>query len=158
MSAEEEEENRQLQEEERLALEAIYGPDVIKPDDASPNSYVVTVNVDQDETELWSPRVMVLRFFLPSTYPSRDPPVYEISSVYCGPRRIESNMLDVIEREFETLFQPGQVVLFEWISWLRDYIEMEIEKEEPGNEQQHPQVPPGEEEDREQSEEVQKTS
>ncbi|CAO3629609.1 unnamed protein product [Cunninghamella echinulata] len=31
-------------------------------------------------------------------------------------------MITIIEEGFHELFQPGQVVLFEWIQWLRDYI------------------------------------
>ncbi|ORY91266.1 ribosomal protein S5 domain 2-type protein [Syncephalastrum racemosum] len=125
--SDQETENREVQEEERLALEAIYGPESIQADPESPDAYICTINVDQeDEAQVKSPRLLVLRFFLPATYPSTTPPVYQVSSVYCGPRRVDDEMLQTIEREFQSMFTPGQVVLFEWITWLRDYLEAEI--------------------------------
>lgn len=125
--SDQETENRELQEEERLALEAIYGPESIQADPESPDAYMCTINVDQEaEEQVKSPRLLVLRVFLPATYPSTSPPVYQVSSVYCGPRRVDDGMLQTIEREFQSMFTPGQVVLFEWITWLRDYLEAEI--------------------------------
>lgn len=126
---EEEKENRELQQEERLALEAIYGPEAVQTSPEIDDALVLVVNVDQEsEEELKSQRVMNLHVFLPATYPSKEPPDFEVSSVYCGSRRVDGKMLETIRREFHSMFQPGQVVLFEWISWLRDYIESEIEK------------------------------
>lgn len=126
---EEEKENRELQQEERLALEAIYGPEAVQTSPEIDDALVLVVNVDQEsEEELKSQRVMNLHVFLPATYPSKEPPDFEVSSVYCGSRRVDGKMLETIRREFHSMFQPGQVVLFEWISWLRDYIESEVEK------------------------------
>lgn len=126
---EEEKENRDLQQEERLALEAIYGPDAVQTSPISDDALVLVVNIDQDaEGEVKSQRVMILHVFLPATYPSKEPPDFEVSSVYCGSRRVDGKMLETIKREFHNMFQPGQVVLFEWISWLRDYLESEVEK------------------------------
>ncbi|KAI8148933.1 ribosomal protein S5 domain 2-type protein [Fennellomyces sp. T-0311] len=121
-------ENRELQQEEFMALDAIYGPEVIKKDESSSDEYIVTINLDQDDENVKSPRILVVRFFLPPTYPSNDPPVYEVSSVYCGTHRVDSTMLNKIDEEFSVIFQPGEVVLFEWISWLRDFLETEIDK------------------------------
>ncbi|KAI9499527.1 ribosomal protein S5 domain 2-type protein [Zychaea mexicana] len=123
------ENNKDLQEEEYMALEAIYGPDVVKKEnESSDDAYIVTINLDDDDETLKSPRIVVVRFFLPPTYPSNDPPIYEVSSVYCGTHRIDNTMLDKIDNEFQAMFQPGEVVLFAWISWLRDYLENEVEK------------------------------
>ena len=127
-------ENRELQEEEYMALEAIYGPEAIKKekgqhkDDSDPYVFTINLDDDQDEQDVRSPRTLVLRFFFPPTYPSQDPPVYEVSSVYCGTHRVDDTMLKKIDDEFRTLFQPGEVVLFEWINWLREFLESEIEK------------------------------
>lgn len=122
--------NRELQEEEILALQAIYGEHCIQSDPNAPHGYNVTINLDDEEeaTATLSPRILVVRFFLPETYPSQDPPVYEVTSVYCGTHRVDASMIETIEREFAQLFTPGQVVLFEWISWLRDYLEAHVEK------------------------------
>ncbi|KAG2227307.1 hypothetical protein INT45_004262 [Circinella minor] len=127
-------ENQELQEEEYMALEAIYGPEAIKKEkgqhEGDSDSYVVTINLDddQDEQDVRSPRILVLRFFFPPTYPSQDPPVYEVSSVYCGTHRVDDTILKKIDNEFQALFQPGEVILFEWINWLREFLESEIEK------------------------------
>ncbi|KAJ8661481.1 hypothetical protein O0I10_002747 [Lichtheimia ornata] len=122
--------NRELQEEEILALQAIYGEHCIQSDPNAPHGYNVTINLDDEEeaTATLSPRILVVRFFLPETYPSQDPPVYEVTSVYCGTHRVDASMIETIDREFAQLFSPRQVVLFEWISWLRDYLEAHVEK------------------------------
>ncbi|CAO3630973.1 unnamed protein product [Cunninghamella blakesleeana] len=45
-----------------------------------------------------------------------------MASMYCGNKKIDSDMINIIEDGFKELFQPGQVILFEWIQWLREYI------------------------------------
>ncbi|SAL96708.1 hypothetical protein [Absidia glauca] len=120
-------ENKELQEEELLAVCAIYGDSILQKDEHDSTDdqsvYLLTLNVDQDDPDTKSPRIMVLRLFLPSTYPSTDMPVFEIASLYCGHRKVDTTMTLAIQQGFEALFQTGQVVLFEWIQWLRDYIE-----------------------------------
>ncbi|KAI8338891.1 ribosomal protein S5 domain 2-type protein [Chlamydoabsidia padenii] len=123
----EKEENKELQQEELLAVCAIYGDSVLQKDELNTTDdqsvYLLTLNVDQDDQDNKSPRVIILRLFLPSTYPSVDMPVFEIASKYCGNSKIDTTMILTIQQGFEQLFQPGQVVLFEWIQWLREYIE-----------------------------------
>ncbi|KAG1448666.1 hypothetical protein G6F56_008879 [Rhizopus delemar] len=114
-------------EEELEALEAIF-PDDFKPDPLSPNAYIFTTDLDQDE-ELKSPRTFSLTFFLPPKYPE-ETPVYQVHSVYCGAKRVDEIMLNAIDQGFQSLFEPGQVVLFEWISWLREYLEEHVPKAE----------------------------
>ncbi|KAL0078771.1 ribosomal protein S5 domain 2-type protein [Phycomyces blakesleeanus] len=116
-------EDREEQEEEVLALEAIFGPEVFQKDNQSPDAFIYTLNLDEDTPDLKSPRILVVRFFLPPTYPRTDMPFYEISSVYFGQLKVDQAMVDDINRGFQELFQPGQVVLFEWINWLREYLE-----------------------------------
>ncbi|KAF7726601.1 hypothetical protein EC973_008565 [Apophysomyces ossiformis] len=127
MSAADEEENRQLQEEECQALQAIFGEEAFKKDESSPNAYLFILNLDENDPTLKSPRVLVLRFFLPSTYPSHDMPIYEVTSIYCGGRKVDKAILDAIHSGFSELFQPTQVVLYEWIDWLRGYLENEVQ-------------------------------
>lgn len=130
MNEEQELENRQLQNQEMEALEAIF-PDAFQIDPTSPHAFIYTLNLDQEDEELdnnRSPRKIVVHFFLPPTYPNQDMPVYEISSIYCGTKKIDDDMIDAIDAGFQSLFQPTEVVLFEWISWLRDYLEESVEK------------------------------
>ncbi|KAI9480359.1 MAG: ribosomal protein S5 domain 2-type protein [Benjaminiella poitrasii] len=135
MNQEQESENRQLQDEEIMALEAIY-PEAFQKDESSPDAYTYTLNLDEDDDTIRSPRKVVLRFFLPPTYPNQDMPVYEISSIYCGTKKLDDAMLDSIDAGFHSLFQPTQVVLFEWISWLHDYLEENVEKQVTEEEQE----------------------
>ncbi|KAK4516905.1 uncharacterized protein ATC70_000232 [Mucor velutinosus] len=128
MNEEQASENRQLQDEEMMALEAIF-PEAFERDTTSTNAFKYTLNLDEDEPDLRSPRKVVLRFFLPPTYPNQDMPVYELSSIYCGTKKIDDAMLDEIDAGFQSLFHPTEVVLFEWISWLRDYLEDQVEKQ-----------------------------
>ncbi|KAI8374922.1 ribosomal protein S5 domain 2-type protein [Choanephora cucurbitarum] len=127
MDKESEAENREYQNEELMAIEAIY-PDAFEKDTSSPDAYNYTLNLDEDDPDLRSPRKLVVRFFLPPTYPGQDMPIYEIASVYCGTKKVDDPMLDAIDAGFQSLYQPGQVVLFEWISWLRDYLEDHVER------------------------------
>ncbi|KAI8642760.1 ribosomal protein S5 domain 2-type protein [Parasitella parasitica] len=128
MNEEQELENRELQNEELTALEAIF-PEAFERDTGSANAFKYTLDLDQEEPNLRSPRKVVLRFFLPPTYPNQDMPVYELSSIYCGIKKIDESMLDEIDGGFRSLFHPTEVVLFEWISWLRDYLEQRVEKQ-----------------------------
>eukprot|EP00887_Chlorella_sp_A99_P002656 scaffold6.g2656.t1 len=66
------EEDRQQREEELAALSAIYG-DALEVQGAS----AATIALPGPSAR---PRGLVLRLHLPSTYPSRDPPVYELES------------------------------------------------------------------------------
>ncbi|ORZ21571.1 ribosomal protein S5 domain 2-type protein, partial [Absidia repens] len=135
------EENSDRQQEEKLAVCAIYGNSILKLDEHNTSDtqavYSLTLNVDQSvcndmgttaiHYKISSPRIMVLRLFFPSSYPSHDMPVFEMTSVYCGNTKIDASMVDAIQQGFHSLFQPGQVVLFEWIQWLEDYIRYHVE-------------------------------
>lgn len=127
MNKEQEEENRQLQEDEITALECIF-PDSFQKDTTSTDAFVYTLNLDEGDQDLRSPRKLVLRFFLPPTYPNQDMPIYEISSIYCGTKKIDNDMMDAIDAGFQSLFQPTSVVLYEWICWLTDYLEENVKK------------------------------
>ncbi len=125
MNKEEELENREIQKEEMEALEAIY-PEAFQLDKTPTDAFIYTLNLDEDNDKLRSPRKLVIHFFLPPTYPNQDMPVYEISSIYCGTKKIDDDMIDAIDAGFQSLFHPTEVVLFEWISWLREYLEEHV--------------------------------
>lgn len=130
MNKEQELENRQLQNEEMEALEAIY-PESFEKDTTTPDpAFIYTLNLDQDLDQdlIRSPRKVIVKFFLPPTYPNQDMPVYEVASIYCGNTKIDDAMVEAIDIGFQSLFQTGEVVLFEWISWLRDYLEENVER------------------------------
>ncbi|ORE06675.1 UPF0029-domain-containing protein [Rhizopus microsporus var. microsporus] len=136
MNKEQELENRELQAQEIEALEAIF-PEGLKKDPSSADAYIFTINLDQDDDQVKSPRTLTLRFFLPPTYPMQDMPVYEVSSIYCGAKKVDDTLLDAIDQGFTSLFEPTQVVLFEWISWLREFLEQHVEKSHSYDQQVH---------------------
>ncbi|KAI9255510.1 ribosomal protein S5 domain 2-type protein [Sporodiniella umbellata] len=111
------------QQEELEALEAIFTDD-FKQDSLSANAYTFTLNLDTDQ-DVKSPRTLTLTFYLPPNYP-QTMPVYQVHSVYCGAKKIDKELLESIDQGFHSLFTPGQVVLFEWIDWLKDYVEEHI--------------------------------
>ncbi|KAG1454923.1 hypothetical protein G6F55_007351 [Rhizopus delemar] len=135
MNKEQELENREKQEQELEALEAIF-PDDFKKDTTSSDAYTFTIHLDQEESNLRSPRQLTLKFFLPPTYPNQDMPVYEVVSVYCGPKKVDDIILDAIDQGFQSLFEPTEVVLFEWISWLREYLEENVPKSTSNEEEE----------------------
>lgn len=115
-----EQDNEQQQEEERWVIRVIFGDSILQRDEhystLHQTAYLLTVDLEDD-------RVMVFRLFFPSTYPSAHCPVFEVISLYCGSTKIDASMVDTIQHRFQTLFQPGQVVLYDWIQWLREYIQ-----------------------------------
>ncbi|KAG2175919.1 hypothetical protein INT44_000397 [Umbelopsis vinacea] len=118
--------DREAQEEEALVLESIYDQDFqIK----EANTYHFTLRLD-DEATLRSPRLVVIDFHIPEVYPSSTPPVYEITSVYCGTQKIDASVREEIDTNFKAMFVPGEVVLFEWINWLKDYLDTTYPEEQ----------------------------
>jgi hypothetical protein len=119
--------NEKQQKEELWVIRAIFGDSILQRDEhhstLHQTAYLLSIDLGDD-------RVMVLRLFFPSTYPSADCPVFEVTSLYCGSTKIDTSMVDTIQHRFQTLFQPGQVVLYDWIQWLREYIQGHI-KEKP---------------------------
>ncbi|KAI8575188.1 hypothetical protein K450DRAFT_262951 [Umbelopsis ramanniana AG] len=131
--------DRQAQEEEALVLESIYDQD-FKINEAAPDTYHFTLRLDEEASDnLRSPRLVVIDFHIPEAYPSSTMPVYEITSVYCGTQKIDASVREEIDTNFKTMFVPGEVVLFEWINWLKEYLDATYPEEE--QQQQEVQQP-----------------
>ncbi|RUS21359.1 hypothetical protein BC937DRAFT_92926 [Endogone sp. FLAS-F59071] len=133
ITPDEESTNRQLQEEERLALTSIFGDSAYVPDPRYPHTYILTLDLDDsfDSPPIRSsPRTLHIGLHMPSTYPSRESPLYEITSVYCGTMRVTDEMLRTVDEGFRARFVLGEVVVFEWAGWLREYFEKRFEEEE----------------------------
>jgi hypothetical protein len=122
--------DRQVQEEEALALQAIYDQD-FQIDKATTTTYHFTLRLDANaDDSLRSPRLIVVDFHVPESYPSSTMPIYDITSVYCGTRKIEPHVRKEMDDHLQTMFVPGEVVLFEWIDWLKEFLEAAYPKEE----------------------------
>ncbi|KAH8549315.1 ribosomal protein S5 domain 2-type protein [Umbelopsis sp. PMI_123] len=127
--------DREAQEEEALVLQSIYDKDFII-DETSPSTYHFTLRIDEETENLRSPRLVVIDFHIPEAYPSSAMPVYEITSVYCGTQKIEPSVRQEIDDTLKSMFVPGEVVLFEWINWLKEYLDTTYTKAEQPEELQ----------------------
>ncbi|RUS34589.1 hypothetical protein BC938DRAFT_479601 [Jimgerdemannia flammicorona] len=125
--------NRQLQEDECLALASIFGDSAFVPDTTHPHAHVLTLDLDETQDAPRSPRTLHVRFHFPPTYPSRDPPVHEITSVYCGTMRVTDEMRRAVDAGFRERFVLGEVIVFEWAGWLREYLEERFAEEAHAN-------------------------
>ncbi|CAI2167834.1 11179_t:CDS:2 [Funneliformis geosporum] len=131
-------ENRELQEEEFLALTSIFGEVSFQAVSESYPSYIFKLSLDNSINDIETTNVidnkssknLTLRFHFPPNYPSSEPPNYEIVSLYCGTLKIDQNIKDEIEKNFNQLFVPGEVVIFSWIEWLQDFIKTKIDNED----------------------------
>ncbi|KAL2608170.1 hypothetical protein R1flu_026743 [Riccia fluitans] len=93
------------------------------------NSYLVKFAIDPQEEDVPPTRV-ILTIHLPPTYPRSDPPVYELKEAYGEPSWIKNDILAVIRAELLSMFEATamggaqhDVVLFEWIEWLKTWLE-----------------------------------
>ncbi|KAI8602163.1 ribosomal protein S5 domain 2-type protein [Dissophora ornata] len=66
-----------------------------------------------------------LRIYFPKGYPESNTsaPVHEIVSIYYGTLRLTDAMIQEIDQGLEQCFVPGEVVVFSWVEWLREYLE-----------------------------------
>ncbi|TVU28078.1 hypothetical protein EJB05_19586 [Eragrostis curvula] len=137
LSAEQLETNNQLQEDEVLALQAIYGDDRIKPVFVRyplPNGTQVFLNLHPEgatvETEYDKGRddgqliyacslkhlpPVVVTCLLPRSYPSTCAPYFTISAKWLDEPKVSylCTIFDEISTEL-----PGQEVLYRWVDWL----------------------------------------
>ncbi|KAF9923350.1 hypothetical protein FBU30_006566 [Linnemannia zychae] len=72
-----------------------------------------------------NPKELEFRIYFPAGYPETNTsaPVHEIVSIYYGTLRLTEEILREIDQGLEDCFVPGEVVVFSWIEWLRNYLE-----------------------------------
>eukprot|EP01136_Pigoraptor_vietnamica_P039954 Opistho-1_new@11316 len=105
-----------LQEEELEVVKAIYGDDVQVSQETLDGARVVAVTVRADGR-----RPLTVRLVLPSGYPSSCAPLFEIVSDWATSEPahavcIATGLDDMAAQA------TGEVVLFRWIEWLREYV------------------------------------
>ncbi|KAF0408188.1 UPF0029-domain-containing protein [Gigaspora margarita] len=131
-------ENRSLQQEEFLALTSIFGTNSFKVNNIDElaeefQSYTFKLSLENEPTfssqSNRSENLLTLQFYLPQDYPSSSQPTYEITSLYCGTLKIDDKLRNEIDEKFKELFVPGQVVLFEWIEFLREFMQQKLEQQ-----------------------------
>lgn len=127
----EEEDNKTTQQEEVFALTSIFGSDIFQldPQDSTNQTYIFKLSLESDissatssEYRSHSKNFITLKFQFPVEYPSRAPPNYKIASLYCGTLKIDKRIKNEVDKKFKELFVPGQVIIFEWIEWLREFL------------------------------------
>ncbi|PNT61744.1 hypothetical protein BRADI_5g20107v3 [Brachypodium distachyon] len=132
--------NDQLQQDEMLAMEAIYGGNLYIFDEKSvPRSFQIRVHceipdgisisaelvhgIDNDPNSQSFDTFSVdhlapisLTCLMPPSYPSHHPPYFTIGVQWLDSMKVSSlcHMLDSIWAQ-----QPGQEVIFEWVQWLQ---------------------------------------
>ncbi|KAI8900062.1 ribosomal protein S5 domain 2-type protein [Globomyces pollinis-pini] len=99
-------------EQEILAIESIYECNLLN------NPFIIPLHHGE---------VQINFKFLPS-YPMEIPEFtikfpYINQSTIDSSKQLERECMEDIQDNFHRLFQPGEVVLFEWIEWLKDYLE-----------------------------------
>lgn len=100
------ESNVELQQDEILALESIFGDEVVE---SLEESICLTFpHIDS------SPFVRVVLYF-PAEYPSHEPPIAEISSPI-----LDESVIASMGAKLQEMFVPGQVVGFEWLAWVQE--------------------------------------
>ncbi|KAJ3170601.1 hypothetical protein HDU88_008503 [Geranomyces variabilis] len=127
MSPSEEAENRALQEEEILALSSIYDADFTSD---SPDSFTIRFRVPADPSDATTAAKELeisLACHLPTTYPSREPPYYELVTDWRNDAGIPFGVSDVLRRgvddAFTAAFVEGEVCVFEWVEALKMILE-----------------------------------
>ncbi|KAG6545826.1 hypothetical protein Mapa_012787 [Marchantia paleacea] len=124
-------ENRQAQEEEKLALTSIYPEDFLKQIESGNEqlSFLVRFLVAPEDEDV-PPTTVIVTIHLPPTYPKADPPVYEVKEAYGQPSWMSNEHRCTIREELQAMFQAKAmggsehgVVLFEWIEWLKAWLE-----------------------------------
>ncbi|CAJ0766198.1 3052_t:CDS:10 [Entrophospora sp. SA101] len=137
--------NVTLKEDEILAITSIFGEDSFQKEEeekkatdsvSSFSTYIFKLSLDDNNSittnnnNVGSKKELKIRFYFSLDYPSDEPPIYEILSVYCGVMKIDDLIRLEIDQNFRKLFVPGEVVIFSWIEWLKDYLLNKLLEEE----------------------------
>lgn len=117
MSSADESEDLTQQCEEIEALSAIYGDDFLVVDEAS---RLYEVRVSNESDTWWSGTLQVL---LPSQYPSKVPPVFEVHSAWMS----DSEMFEITDK-LHSIYREnrGEIVLYLWVEKLREFIDNKV--------------------------------
>jgi len=95
-----------VQQDEIIAIQAIFGEEVVQRV-ASTNELKICIG---------STPCIKLQVFIPQNiYPSSSPPAFELR---CD--LFDSSTISDLARRMETMFQPGEVVLYTWIAFLQE--------------------------------------
>lgn len=136
------ENNQQLQEDEIIVLSSIYESDTFYQNPSSEKnkgfifklSVITEDDIKDNNLSIKDSRFLYLNIFYPSTYPSNDPPIYEINCTWVEKSieiSIDEKYKQIISDKFMTLWNElkGEVIVFEWLQCLTDYIESELKLE-----------------------------
>ncbi|ORX41821.1 UPF0029-domain-containing protein [Piromyces finnis] len=133
------ESNKQSQEDEIIVLSSIYENDTFYPnkDYEGDKSYTFkfpVINKDdfdslglQDQEDIF----LKLNIFFQDTYPSDEPPIYDIDCKWTE-KGIDISLDEKYKREISNKFSDiwddfkGEVIVYEWVQALTDYIESDI--------------------------------
>ncbi|XP_065846190.1 E3 ubiquitin-protein ligase RNF14-like [Oscarella lobularis] len=111
-------------EDELLALEAIYDSETFGRDDAKLGGQLrvvldlkepIVVACQQEERSFRHFPPLVIHFELPDDYPEASPPKYTLSSQW-----LTVEQLSKLCSKLDELWQPGEVVLYEWYQYLSE--------------------------------------
>jgi hypothetical protein len=100
------ESNVELQQDEILALQSIFGDEVVESVEES--ICLTFPHIDS------SPFIRIVLYF-PAEYPSHEPPIAEISSPI-----LDESVIASMGAKLHDMFVPGQVVGFEWLAWVQE--------------------------------------
>lgn len=106
----EEDANKEIQRDEIVALESIYGNDVV--DAISENILVV------EFPKIGAVPSLKIEMVLPGGYPSEAMPVVSMTS-----HVLDGSVMRSLESQLERMFTPGDVVGFTWLSWVQSEVE-----------------------------------
>ncbi|KAJ1868443.1 hypothetical protein LPJ78_000191 [Coemansia sp. RSA 989] len=128
--------NRQRQQDELVALEAIFGEQAIERCNVDGGaSFVLHAPIDSMEAQA------DLRFYFPESYPSNSPPIFEwigardmssesrpLQAGFIYPNRqllFTSEMTEQANSEIHRMWSEDvgkDVVIYSWLAWLNDYL------------------------------------
>lgn len=108
-------ENRVAQAEEMEALQSIYGNDCT----VSQEEHYCQANVFPSEKDSMFDLALYLTAYFPELYPSSSPPIVELEAPW-----LQESTRQRINIELGKLFEEniGDVVVFQWIEWLKDLV------------------------------------
>lgn len=118
-------------EEEILVLKSIFNKDFISIDnedsqttfdlilrfDSLPNKILLIHEKSDASTEVSHLPPITLHIIYRNSYPKIDPPLYCIECDY-----LTCDQLITVASQMDEMWQPGEVIVYTWVEWLKDYI------------------------------------